>query len=102
MLDAVMTRTLNRSLLKAAVQRHLFNSDGTIADVRKSVLVEVAIVGGKHVVELMSGRRFDALPSLAETVEHLPAGSTVEVWDGRHLFGSARSHDGYLRFEAGA
>lgn len=97
-----MHRTLNRNLLKYAVQRQMFNSDGTIADVRKSVLVEVTIAGGQHVVELMSGPKFDAMPSLSDTVAHLPAGSVIEVWDGRYLFGTGKSHDGYLRFETPA
>jgi hypothetical protein len=99
--DSTMERTLNRNLLKYAVQRAMFNSDGSIADVRKSVLVEVHIVGGADAMELMSGSKFDSLPSLAETIDALPAGSTIEVWDGRYLFGSARSHPGYLKLESG-
>lgn len=95
-----MERTLNRNLLKYAVQRQMFNSDGSIADVRKSVLVEVSIAGGPHAVELMSGAKFDRLPSLAETVAHLPTGSVIEVWDGRFLFGSGKSQPGYLKLEA--
>jgi hypothetical protein len=99
-----MTRTLNRNLFKYAVQRSIFNSDGSVADVRRSVLVEVFVPSGdasvadKHGMTLYSGTEFDLLPSLSDTVALLPVGSVIEVWDGRYLFGSARSHDGYLRY----
>jgi hypothetical protein len=99
-----MTRILNKNLLKYAVQRSIFNSDGTVADVRRSVLVEVFVPSGdasvadKHGMTLYSGKDFDMLPSLADTVAALPVGSVIEVWDGRYLFGSGRSHDGYLRY----
>jgi hypothetical protein len=95
-----LERTLNRNLLKYTVQRAVFNSDGSVADVRKSVLVEVSIAGGKHAVELMAGAKFDQMPNLAETAAVLPVGSTIEVWDGRFLFGTGKSQPGYLRFEA--
>ncbi len=100
-----MERTLNRNLLKYAVQRAIFNSDGSVADVRKSVLVEVFLpngVGGRdtHAMTLFSSADFDRLPDLAETVRNLPEGSVIEVWDGRYLFGSGRSHDGYLKYAA--
>lgn len=93
-----MHRTLHRNLLKYSVQRQMFNSDGSIADVRKSVLVEV-VIEGKRTVELMSGSKFDTLPSLSETIELLPEGSVIEVWDGRFLFGSGKSQSGYLKLE---
>ena len=41
-----LERTLNRNLLKYAVQRQMFNSDGSVADVRRSVLVEVFVPSG--------------------------------------------------------
>lgn len=100
--DATMTRTLNRNLLKYAVQRAIFNSDGSIADVRKSVLVEVTIEGGKHVMELMTGSQYDAYLSFAKTIGSLPAGSIIEVWDGRYLFGKSKAfqNNGYHKFES--
>lgn len=93
-----LSRQMNRSILKDIVSYAIFDSDGNIADVRRSILVEVTIVGGKHVTEVMSARKFDSLPSLADTVGSLPIGSTIEVWDGRYLFGPMRSHSGYLRY----
>jgi hypothetical protein len=96
--DSTMERTLHRGVLKYAVQRAIFNSDGTVADVRRSVLVEVDIAGGAHAMTLFSAAEYDALPSLADTSAALPVGSIIEVWDGRYLFGSARSESGYWKF----
>lgn len=94
-----LQRNMHRSLLKSVVQRQIFNSDGTVADVRRSVLVEVRIAGGKHAVQLMSSATYDGFPPLADTVSHLPSGSTIEVWDGRRL-SRPRSDDGYRRYVA--
>lgn len=87
---------MHKELFKAIVMRQIFDSDGNIADVRRSVLVTVTI-NGKVTSELMSSDKFYALPNLAETADQLPAGSTIEVWDGRALFGRAKSA-GYVSY----
>lgn len=102
-----LSRQANRAILKSAVQVKIFNEDGSIADVRRSVLIEVLIPattsrdgiskGEVHAMSLYSGAFFDSLPDLRTTVANLPDGSVLEVWDGRYLFGTARSATGYLR-----
>jgi hypothetical protein len=105
--DTDLSRTANRAILKNAVQVKIFNEDGSIADVRRSVLVEVLIPatasltgiseGEVHAMSLYSSAAFDALPDLRAAVVNLPEGSVIEVWDGRYLYGTARSATGYLK-----
>jgi hypothetical protein len=97
----------SRTILKTAVMRAVFNTDGSVADIRRSVLVEVLIPattslagiskGEVHAMSLYSSLDFDSLPDLRATVANLPDGSVLEVWDGRYLFGAARSASGYLK-----
>lgn len=102
-----LSRTANRAILKSAVMTKIFNSDGTVADIRRSVLVEVLIPatvsrdgiskGEVHAMSLYSGSAFDSMPDLRATVANLPEGTVLEVWDGRYLFGTGKSQTGYLR-----
>jgi hypothetical protein len=104
-----MSRTANRAILKNAVMTKMFNEDGSIADVRRSVLVEVLIPatvsrdgiskGEVHAMSLYSGLAFDSMPDLRATVANLPDGTVLEVWDGRYLYSAARTSQakGYLR-----
>lgn len=90
-----MERTLHRNLLKYAVQRQMFHADGTVADVRKSVLIEVTdpVTGGSSMA-LLAAVTFDNLDL------DFPDGFVIEVWDGRELFGG-RKGPGYRKLVAG-
>lgn len=89
----------NRAILKSACMRQIFNSDGSISDVRRSVLVFVEI-NGKRTGELMSADKFDSLPNLVATSSALPHGSVIEVWDGRLLNSRKKNADqGYYKLE---
>lgn len=75
---------LQRDLLEYAVQRAIFNRDGSIADVRRSVLVQVSNEDGdpaKEAMSVMSGADFDA--NVAPLFDKMTPGAIVEVWDGR-------------------
>jgi hypothetical protein len=92
-----LSRQANRAILRSAVMHKMFNEDGSVADVRRSVLVEVKIPattsltgiskGEVHAMSLYSGAVFDSMPDLRATIANLPDGSVLEVWDGRYLFG---------------
>jgi hypothetical protein len=79
-----MELKLQRELLKYAVQRSIFNRDGSVADVRRSVLVQVSNEDGdpaKGATQLFAGADFDA--NVAPLFDQLTPGAIVEVWDGR-------------------
>lgn len=107
MIGTDLSRQACKTILKSAVQTKMFNEDGSIADVRRSVLLEVLIPattsltgiskGEVHAMSLYSGSVFDSMPDLRATVANLPHGTVLEVWDGRYLFGSAKSATGYLK-----
>jgi len=76
--------TAQRELLKYAVMRSIFNRDGSIADIRRSVLVQISFTdapGGA--MELMSGDDFDS--NFAPKLPQMHEAAVVEVWDGRIL-----------------
>lgn len=74
-----MELTLNRNLLKYAVQRAIFNRDGGVADIRRSALITIE----GHGAEVVSGEMLDQMaPRLTELASR---GYVVEVLDGRAL-----------------
>ena len=96
----MLEKTLHKNLLKYAVQRAITNADGSVADVRRSVLVELSPPdGGKSTMTLVSAAAFDAM-DLDGFQAEWPEGWVLEVWDGRELFGG-RQGPGYRRLAAG-
>lgn len=98
-------RTLHRETLKYAVTRQIFDKvTGDVLDVRRAVLVEVTVVGGGHAIEVMTVDRFEDAygghEGVARIVAELPAGSTIEVEDGRGLFGKVRGNVSWETYTA--
>lgn len=89
--DPQLVRHLNRQLLRYAVQTAIYNEDGSIADIRRSVLITLN-TGEKTVTSLIKGEVYDRTTraQLEDALYHTPTWS-AEVLDGRELFGGRRS-----------
>lgn len=76
----------DRVALRAAVQHQITdNETGTVLDVRTAVLVSVTPPGGRRVMEVIDGPRWD---TIADTWTAIAAEKNIalEVSDGRQLF----------------
>lgn len=81
-----LLRKMNREVLKYAVMRKMFNDCcGSIADVRRSILIEVGVPEKGSGFKLYCGECVGDVGAAVERIYELLPTAKVEVYDGREL-----------------